>query len=1181
MEISITSSEMETEVVDGLVISGCDVCGADHPTEACPELALCSADTKLHQSAQSRARLTLPKHLEIVDCPDGTTGILAVENISAKAQFGPFEAKRVLYANEEEGFQLKVLSKDGSGVLLDTTDEHQCNWMCLVRPADSVEIQNMIAYQLGSEIFFTATKEIEEGQELRVWYAPAYARKLKKPIHPVEVFSAVEASVALQVDEQLEQNDVSDSVNPEKITLVAECKCGWCGLSFVDTGDLAKHLMGHFTGETGSTASLGKKMRKTAEVACRKKDGVRITANKKTKLEPGRKRNNRKVKTSAKHGKHHCEECQEYFRTKGQLTKHRREHKQLLCKHCGECFQSMAVLRPHMRKHTYDSNQRQCSLCGKVVPRYQYNSHVSMCTHGQHSEASVSGKLKPVVLLETLTPGHFLSAGLRVKNEPIEQLEDSDHSSENMEECAVSEVAFNEDNNVVENAVVTNEDSLSDNEADDVSPANGNLTLDSMEEADKSMDVVSQNSQNLSKIFECKICKKSFTRKTSLSRHMALHEGRFQCQICDRKFSRRDILDDHVCINLGKSQQAKCDICGRIFNNMMELYRHLQTHLSSHHCSKCQRKFSTVKELESHACSYSECQYFCKLCYKAFNTQKLLDRHSNKHKGRFICNLCNKTYTSKSSLENHSCAVTPRDKVFGCDICEKKFAKEKYLTKHLPLHTGEFACEICKKWLSGKECLFNHMRFCSKVQEIETFGVIECSKCKLEYTDVPSYRQHQMTHTHVHVCSKCGCRFPKRSRLEMHICAEIAPKCQTCGKVFKSVSNLNKHMEIHNDPKYECMHCGTHFHRRDNMMAHVCKGADGIVKLRKQIDKEVHFETLVCEVCGTQFNSRSNLNQHRLLHGQKNFVCDECGKKFHRKDALKDHSMVHSAECKFQCVECGKMVKSRHSLIMHMRLHEEEKQYSCDVCGKFFSQKGNMLKHRNTHIDGIKFPCSYCGKSFGSKEYLAIHVLEHTQTVRFICEVCNKPFVKKHLLKQHEKILHSNLTLTCEFCPTTVKLRHSLRRHLRKKHADLRYEWDKTGYIEQLIKNKQQDGVVETLMSLNQLQGADTGSLQNASNEQVRQIFISGDISDTGVIQHIEIPPAQDLEEIHLTEEQIPVENNEGVVDENDLHRIVATNNESKSTLQQLVQIPGFIEAIESVQRQDPNTVITFEVLKE
>lgn len=41
-----------------------------------------------------------------------------------------------------------------------------------------------MAYQLGPNIFYNTTRDIGVGEELRVWYAPHFAKKLGKPSQP-------------------------------------------------------------------------------------------------------------------------------------------------------------------------------------------------------------------------------------------------------------------------------------------------------------------------------------------------------------------------------------------------------------------------------------------------------------------------------------------------------------------------------------------------------------------------------------------------------------------------------------------------------------------------------------------------------------------------------------------------------------------------------------------------------------------------------------------------------------------------------------------------------------------------------------------------------------------------------------------------------------------------------------
>lgn len=64
----------------------------------------------------------------------------------------------------------------------DTSNEDDCNWMMLVRPAAEPGHQNLTAFQQGSDVYFTTSCDIPPGTELRVWYAAFYAKKMDKPM---------------------------------------------------------------------------------------------------------------------------------------------------------------------------------------------------------------------------------------------------------------------------------------------------------------------------------------------------------------------------------------------------------------------------------------------------------------------------------------------------------------------------------------------------------------------------------------------------------------------------------------------------------------------------------------------------------------------------------------------------------------------------------------------------------------------------------------------------------------------------------------------------------------------------------------------------------------------------------------------------------------------------------------
>lgn len=82
---------------------------------------------------------------------DSTVAIVAKSSIQAGTTFGPLVAEKTLTLNPSIGFPLKIFSREIEDLLenyLDTSDEHKCNWMALVRPAKTLNHQNLMCYQV-------------------------------------------------------------------------------------------------------------------------------------------------------------------------------------------------------------------------------------------------------------------------------------------------------------------------------------------------------------------------------------------------------------------------------------------------------------------------------------------------------------------------------------------------------------------------------------------------------------------------------------------------------------------------------------------------------------------------------------------------------------------------------------------------------------------------------------------------------------------------------------------------------------------------------------------------------------------------------------------------------------------------------------------------------------------------
>lgn len=157
----------------------CEDCGQYHDSE-CPELG--PVITVKDSFVLSRARSSLPDSLEIRLAEKGKEGVFVLRRLVKRTQFGPFEAKRVPSLQTEGAFPLKVFQKDGSVVCFDMSNEDDCNWMMLVRPATDHKQQNLTAYQQDDDVYFNTSQDVLPGTELRVWYGAFYAKKMDRPV---------------------------------------------------------------------------------------------------------------------------------------------------------------------------------------------------------------------------------------------------------------------------------------------------------------------------------------------------------------------------------------------------------------------------------------------------------------------------------------------------------------------------------------------------------------------------------------------------------------------------------------------------------------------------------------------------------------------------------------------------------------------------------------------------------------------------------------------------------------------------------------------------------------------------------------------------------------------------------------------------------------------------------------
>ncbi|XP_061154848.1 zinc finger protein 135 [Syngnathus typhle] len=143
-------------------------------------------------------------------------------------------------------------------------------------------------------------------------------------------------------------------------------------------------------------------------------------------------------------------------------------------------------------------------------------------------------------------------------------------------------------------------------------------------------------------------------------------------------------------------------------------------------------------------------------------------------------------------------------------------------------------------------------------------------------------------------------------------CGDRPHHCLECGKTFRLISSLKKHIRIHTGEKpYPCSVCGRCFRESGALKTH----------LRIHTGEKPYS----CTECGNCFRHLDGLRKHRRTHtGEKPYVCAICGKRLSRLQHLKHHQLIHTGERPCCCPFCNRSFKEPAALRKHIRTHREE-----------------------------------------------------------------------------------------------------------------------------------------------------------------------------------------------------------------------------------------------------------------
>ncbi|CAL1273583.1 unnamed protein product [Larinioides sclopetarius] len=221
-------------------------------------------------------------------------------------------------------------------------------------------------------------------------------------------------------------------------------------------------------------------------------------------------------------------------------------------------------------------------------------------------------------------------------------------------------------------------------------------------------------------------------------------DNKLSCAYCCKNFTKNFDLQQHIRCHTGE-KPFQCIVCGRAFAQKSNVKKHMQTHkfFRFFQCNTCLNKYSTPAALDHHLATSSH-TYKCSWCVKVFPCERYLRRHLQIHSESesFTCNICNKGFKTESYLKVHM-LVHSEEKPYDCSVCKAAFNRKDKLKRHLLIH------EPVKRF----KCPFRTHGGCTK-----------------EFNRADKLKSHILTHSCIKpfACRICGKNFTRKAHLRDH-----------------------------------------------------------------------------------------------------------------------------------------------------------------------------------------------------------------------------------------------------------------------------------------------------------------------------------------------------------------------------------------------------------------------------
>lgn len=288
------------------------------------------------------------------------------------------------------------------------------------------------------------------------------------------------------------------------------------------------------------------------------------------------------------------------------------------------------------------------------------------------------------------------------------------------------------------------------------------------------------------------------------------------CHKCKKNFSLRSSLLRHIRLrckgDTASQRKLTCSRCGATFHNPLTLKVHIQSNTCKPafkpiRCPVCVRWFSCLDGLKRHLVSHSrQAGLTCQICDHNCPTPQALEEHKrNVHGVISRMRPAEDTPERLPQAGTQSSSSTP----FQCPICLRSYPKLQSLKDHLrkvhrpkqpnlgtvePVRSGQFQCQICARSYHDIKSLKNHRRRVHRIfsaafqsskgtEQNSTPNQFQCHICARSYPDVQSLRNHRRR-----VHGIVGGLEVSRGMAQHNLY-----KCQICQRSYPDIVSLKNH----------------------------------------------------------------------------------------------------------------------------------------------------------------------------------------------------------------------------------------------------------------------------------------------------------------------------------------------------------------------------------------------------